>query len=89
MCVFFFCDLDFPGPNVAHNFNTPYFLVLLLQKNHLSGLKRKYLKIQFDTVQQLMRVRNDLLHVVEKNEEERDAVDAFESIYGVKRYPTL
>jgi hypothetical protein len=29
------------------------------------------------------------LHVVEKNEEERDAVDAFESIYGVKRYPTL
>lgn len=29
------------------------------------------------------------MHVVEKNEEERDAVDAFESIYGVKRYPTL
>uniref|UniRef100_A0ACD5XVC0 Uncharacterized protein n=1 Tax=Avena sativa TaxID=4498 RepID=A0ACD5XVC0_AVESA len=54
-------------------------------KNHLSGLKRKYLKIQFDTVQQLMRVRTDLLDVVEKNEEERDAVDAFESIYGVKR----
>uniref|UniRef100_A0A452YAV3 DNA polymerase epsilon catalytic subunit n=3 Tax=Aegilops tauschii subsp. strangulata TaxID=200361 RepID=A0A452YAV3_AEGTS len=54
-------------------------------KNHLSGLKRKYLKIQFDTVQQLMRVRSDLMHVVEKNEEERDAVDAFESIYGVKR----
>ncbi|VAH03415.1 unnamed protein product [Triticum turgidum subsp. durum] len=32
-----------------------------------------------------MRVRSDLMHVVEKNEEERDAVDAFESIYGVKR----
>ncbi|KAF0934637.1 hypothetical protein E2562_026131 [Oryza meyeriana var. granulata] len=54
-------------------------------KNHLSGLKRKYLKIQFDTVQQLMRVRNDLLHVVEKNEEELNAAEAFESFYGVKR----
>ncbi|CAD6250912.1 unnamed protein product [Miscanthus lutarioriparius] len=54
-------------------------------KNHLSGLKRKYLKLQFDTVQQLMRVRNDLLHVVEKNEEKIDAVEAFESIHGVKR----
>lgn len=54
-------------------------------KNHLSGLKRKYLKIQFDTVQQLMRVRSDLLHVVEKNEEELNAAEAFESIYGVKR----
>jgi hypothetical protein len=85
----FFSDLNFAGTNVADTFNTPSFLVFLLQKNHLSGLKRKYLKIQFDTVQQLMRVRNDLLHVVEKNEEERDAVDAFESIYGVKRYPTL
>lgn len=57
----------------------------MLQKNHLSGLKRKYLKLQFDTVQQLMRVRNDLLHVVEKNEEKLDAVEAFETIHGVKR----
>jgi DNA polymerase epsilon subunit 1 len=56
-----------------------------LQKNHLSGLKRKYLKLQFDTVQQLMRARNDLLHVVEKNEEERYAAEAFETIHGVKR----
>ncbi|KAJ1279266.1 hypothetical protein BS78_04G142600 [Paspalum vaginatum] len=54
-------------------------------KNHLSGLKRKYLKLQFDTVQQLVRVRNDLLHVVEKNEEKLDAVEAFETIHGVKR----
>lgn len=88
MCIIF-CHLYFAGPNVADNFNTPSFCVFLLQKNHLSGLKRKYLKIQFDTVQQLMRVRSDLMHVVEKNEEERDAVDAFESIYGVKRYPAL
>ncbi|XP_039789737.1 DNA polymerase epsilon catalytic subunit A-like isoform X3 [Panicum virgatum] len=54
-------------------------------KNHLSGLKRKYLKLQFDTVQQLMRVRNDLLYVVEKNEEKLDAMEAFETIHGVKR----
>ena len=48
-------------------------------------LKRKYLKLQFDTVRQLMRVRNDLLHVVEKNEEKLDAMEAFETIHGVKR----
>ena len=70
------------GTGVEYIFLT---LTLLLQKNHLSGLKRKYLKLQFDTVQQLMRVRNDLLHVVEKNEEKIDAVEAFESVHGVKR----
>lgn len=32
-----------------------------------------------------MRVRNDLLHVVEKNEEKLDAFEAFETIRGVKR----
>jgi DNA polymerase epsilon subunit 1 len=32
-----------------------------------------------------MHVRNDLLHVVEKNEEKLAAVEAFESIHGVKR----
>ncbi|KAJ4762241.1 Dna polymerase epsilon catalytic subunit a [Rhynchospora pubera] len=54
-------------------------------KNHLSGLQRKYLKLCFDTVQQLMRVRNDLLHVVERNKEKIDAAEAFESIYTTKR----
>nr|CAD1820134.1 unnamed protein product [Ananas comosus var. bracteatus] len=53
-------------------------------KNHLSGLHRQYLKIQFDTVQQLIYVRNELLHVVERNQAKLDAAEAFESIYNVK-----
>ncbi|XP_072950830.1 DNA polymerase epsilon catalytic subunit A-like [Typha angustifolia] len=53
-------------------------------KNHLSGLHRQYLKLQFDTVQQLMHVKNDLLHIVERNQKKLDASEAFESIYCEK-----
>ncbi|XP_047319798.1 DNA polymerase epsilon catalytic subunit A-like isoform X2 [Impatiens glandulifera] len=49
-------------------------------KNHLSGLCKSYLKISFDTVQQLMHVKNDLMHVVERNQTKFDAVEAYESI---------
>ncbi|GAB4856744.1 DNA polymerase epsilon catalytic subunit A [Ancistrocladus abbreviatus] len=49
-------------------------------KNHLSGLRKSYLKISFDTVQQLMHVRNDLLRVVEANQTKFDAAGAYESI---------
>ncbi|GER25550.1 DNA polymerase [Striga asiatica] len=49
-------------------------------KNHLSGLHKCYLKISFDTVQQLMQVRNDLIQVVEKNQGKMNAEDAYESI---------
>ncbi|KAH7671411.1 DNA polymerase epsilon subunit 1 protein [Dioscorea alata] len=54
-------------------------------RNHLSGLCRSYLKICFDTVQQLMHVKNDLLHVVERNQSKLDTSEAFESIYSDKR----
>lgn len=55
------------------------------QKNHLSGLRRSYLKISFDTVQQLMTVKNDLLHIVERNRTKMEAAEAYESILMVKR----
>lgn len=54
-------------------------------KNHLSGLRRSYLRISFDTVQQLMNVKNDLLHVVERNRTKMEAAEAYESILMVKR----
>ncbi|KAH7561206.1 hypothetical protein JRO89_XS10G0191000 [Xanthoceras sorbifolium] len=54
-------------------------------KNHLSGLRKSYLKISFDTVQQLMDVKKDLLHVVERNREKFDASEAYESILTGKR----
>ncbi|KAK8952512.1 DNA polymerase epsilon catalytic subunit A [Platanthera zijinensis] len=53
-------------------------------KNHLSGLCRSYLKVSFDTVQQLTHARNDLLHVVERNNAKLGAAEAYESIYGVR-----
>nr|GMD12608.1 DNA polymerase epsilon catalytic subunit A-like [Ipomoea batatas] len=49
-------------------------------KNHLSGLQKSYLKISFDTVQQLMHVKSDLMHIVERNQTKFDAIEAYESI---------
>ncbi|XP_031270603.1 DNA polymerase epsilon catalytic subunit A-like [Pistacia vera] len=54
-------------------------------KNHLSGLHNFYLKISFDTVQQLMDVKRDLLRVVERNQAKFDAAEAYESILTGKR----
>ncbi|KAL6531312.1 hypothetical protein OROHE_014381 [Orobanche hederae] len=56
----------------------------LALKNHLSGLHKRYLKISFDTVQQLMNVKNDLIRVVERNKAKLDAEDAYESILTEK-----
>lgn len=54
-------------------------------KNHLSGLRKSYLKILFETVQQLMRVKNDLLRVVERNQKKIDGSEAYESIFSGNR----
>ncbi|CAN6479373.1 unnamed protein product [Victoria cruziana] len=51
-------------------------------KNHLSGLHKRYLKISFDTVQQLMHVKNDLLHVVERNQSKIEAAEAYGSLFA-------
>ncbi|PPR80400.1 hypothetical protein GOBAR_AA40313 [Gossypium barbadense] len=56
------------------------FTFLNYVKNHLSGLHKRYLKISFDTVQQLMDVKRDLVHVVERNRTKFDAAEAYESI---------
>ncbi|KAL8475241.1 hypothetical protein ACS0TY_031590 [Phlomoides rotata] len=53
-------------------------------KNHLSSLHKCYLKISFDTVQQLMEVKKDLVHVVERNQAKLEAEDAYESILSGK-----
>ncbi|XP_058761674.1 DNA polymerase epsilon catalytic subunit A-like isoform X2 [Vicia villosa] len=58
-------------------------------KNHLSGLRKSYLKISFDTVQQLMNVKSDLMHVVERNKAKSDAAEAYESILSGRREQKL
>ncbi|GAV76364.1 LOW QUALITY PROTEIN: DNA_pol_B domain-containing protein/DNA_pol_B_exo1 domain-containing protein/DUF1744 domain-containing protein [Cephalotus follicularis] len=54
-------------------------------KNHLSGLHKSYLKISFDTVQQLMDVKKDLSHVVERNQAKFEAAEAYEFLFTEKR----
>ncbi|KAG9455053.1 hypothetical protein H6P81_007957 [Aristolochia fimbriata] len=53
-------------------------------KNHLSGLCKSYLKISFDSVQQLMHVKRDLLSVVGRNQAKLDAAEAYGSIFSEK-----
>ncbi|XP_022957705.1 DNA polymerase epsilon catalytic subunit A-like [Cucurbita moschata] len=54
-------------------------------KNHLSGLRKAYLKLSFDTVQELMNVKSELLRVVESNWAKSDAAEAYDSILFGKR----
>lgn len=63
-----------------------YLFIFWSQKNHLSGIRKTYLKISFDTVQQLMNVKSDLVHVVKRNQAEFDAAQAYESILAGRRY---
>ncbi|CAL8464190.1 g3725 [Coccomyxa elongata] len=48
-------------------------------KNHLSGLKRKLLKVSFWTVQQLMDVKRDLMPALRRNRTKADTTDAYSS----------
>lgn len=53
----------------------PHFLCCL-QKNHLSGLKRKLLKVSFYNVQQLMEVRREITPTVNRNSKRSTMADA-------------
>jgi DNA polymerase epsilon subunit 1 len=54
----------------------------VLQKNHLSGLQLRYLKISFNTVQELMSVKSEVLPLVERNQAKLDAAQAYESLFN-------
>uniref|UniRef100_A0A452R0R6 DNA polymerase epsilon catalytic subunit n=1 Tax=Ursus americanus TaxID=9643 RepID=A0A452R0R6_URSAM len=45
--------------------------------NHLVGLKRNYIKLSFNTVEDLVRVRKDVSPAVKKNREQGHASDAY------------
>lgn len=51
-------------------------------KNHLSGLQSKYLKLSFNTVQELMNVKSELLPLVQRNQAKLDAAQAYESLFN-------
>jgi DNA polymerase epsilon subunit 1 len=53
-------------------------------KNHLSGLKQRYLKVIFATVQDLMDVRREVLPMVKKNQQKNEAAEAYEALHAME-----
>ncbi|KAJ7309582.1 hypothetical protein JRQ81_007634 [Phrynocephalus forsythii] len=48
--------------------------------NHLVGLKRNYIKLSFHTVDDLVKVRKEIMPAVKKNRERNHSVDAYTSM---------
>lgn len=48
-----------------------------LQPNHLVGLKRNYIKLSFNTVEDLVKVRKEISPAVRKNREQDQASDIY------------
>jgi heme exporter protein D len=44
-------------------------ILFIFKRNHLSGLTATYLKVSFLTVQELLKVRKELLPIVSRNVE--------------------
>ncbi len=63
-------------PSSIHSFN-PY-----PQKNHLSGLKRRLLKVVFHNVQDLMSVKAELMPVVRRNKATAGTTAAYGEQHG-------
>lgn len=49
----------------------------VLQPNHLVGLKRNYIKLSFNTVEDLVKVRKEISPAVRKNREQDQANDVY------------
>ncbi len=75
----------------------PYEPVCSLQPNHLVGLKRNYIKLLFNTVDDLVKVKREISPAVRKNREREQSNDAYTSMlsryhrshsfsYGSPRY---
>lgn len=54
-----------------------------MQKNHLSGLKRKLLRLSFHNVQQLMAVRRDVAPIVRRNANKSSTAEAYSVFDGM------
>ncbi|CAM6102738.1 unnamed protein product [Calypogeia fissa] len=54
-------------------------------KNHLSGLRHTFLKVSFNTVQELMAVKSELLPIVERNQAKLEASQAYDSLFEAMR----
>lgn len=55
-------------------------LIWCLQPNHLVGLKRNYIKLAFNTVDDLVKVKREIAPAVRKNREREQSNDAYTSM---------
>ncbi|RMC06098.1 hypothetical protein DUI87_17643 [Hirundo rustica rustica] len=55
----------------------PYFYIATQKPNHLVGLKRNYIKLSFNTVEDLVKVRKEISPAVRKNREQDQANDVY------------
>ena len=69
-----------PHPHNARPLHTTHPHNNEQQKNHLSGLKRRLLKLSFWNVQQLMEVRRELAPVVARNRGRSGVADALTAL---------
>ncbi|EFA77319.1 putative DNA polymerase epsilon subunit A [Heterostelium album PN500] len=51
-------------------------------ENHLSGIKKKYLKIRFHNVQTLLEIRSDILPLVKRNKLRQSTTEAYEDPFA-------
>ena len=56
------------------------FVFAFYQANHLVGLKRKYLKLSFNSVTDLMKAKRDVMPAIRKNKEREKSNNAYTSM---------
>lgn len=56
------------------------------QPNHLVGLKRSYIKLSFNTVDDLVKVKREISPAVRKNREREQSNDAYTSMLSRCRH---
>lgn len=78
-----------PGSNFSLYSAVAVSWCLCKQKNHLSGLQRKLLKLSFYNVQQLMDVRRELSPIIAANSKRSSMADAVAALAGNRERPKV
>lgn len=55
-------------------------VLLSLKPNHLVGLKRNYIKLSFNTLDDLVKVKREISPAIRKNREREKSNDAYTSM---------
>ena len=59
-----------------------------MQPNHLVGLKRRFLKLKFLSVEDLMKAKRDIMPAVRKNKEREKSQSVYDPSLFSTRYET-